>query len=73
MAENHALLKDKAFEMSLYNEEEIIHKLSHQHLYTKFWIVKVDGCLVNGISIKKIRNYAVPILIGNFIESFNFD
>jgi A/G-specific adenine glycosylase len=72
IAENHALLKDKPFEMSLYNEEEIIHKLSHQHLYTKFWIVKVNGCLVNGISIKKIRNYPVPILIENFIESFNF-
>ena len=24
----------------LFNEKEIVHKLSHQHLYTKFWIVK---------------------------------
>lgn len=73
LVKNNSLLKNKSFELSLYNEEDIIHKLSHQHLYTKFWIVKVNGALVNGISIEKIRDYAVPILIGNFIESFNFD
>ncbi len=67
------LLKDKSFELSLYNEEDIVHKLSHQHLYTKFWIVKVDGIVEKGIPINKIKKYAVPILIGNFIESFNFN
>jgi len=73
LAENHLLLKDKSFELSLYNETEIVHKLSHQHLYTKFWIVKVDGFVEKGIPIYKIKKYAVPILIGNFIESFNFN
>ena len=72
LAENHNLLKNKSFEISLYNEEDIIHKLSHQHLHTKFWIVKVEGSLPEGISFNKIRDYAVPILIGNFIENFNF-
>jgi A/G-specific adenine glycosylase len=28
---------------------------------------------VEGISLNKIRDYAVPILIGNFIEAFNFE
>lgn len=73
LAENHLLLKDKSFELSLYNETEIVHKLSHQHLHTKFWIVKVDGFVEKGIPIYKIKKYAVPILIGNFIESFNFN
>lgn len=71
--ENHTLLKNKFFELSLYNDENIVHKLSHQHLYTKFWIVKIDGTLENGIAINKVHKYAVPILIGNFIESFNFN
>jgi A/G-specific adenine glycosylase len=73
LVENHPLLKEKPFVMSLYNEIEIIHKLSHQHLHTKFWIVKVDGFLEKGIAIDKLEKYAVPILIGNFIESFNFN
>lgn len=73
LAENHHILKEKQFVMSLYNVEDIVHKLSHQHLYTKFWIVKVDGFLEKGIPIDMLRNYAVPILIGNFIESFNFN
>ena len=71
--ENHSLLKNKTFELSLYNEEAIVHKLSHQHLHTKFWIVNVKGSLQNGIPTNTIRKLAVPILIGNFIERFNFD
>lgn len=69
----YKLLKCKSFELSLYNDKPIIHKLSHQHLYTKFWIVEVDELLDEGILINKIRDFAVPILLGNFIESFNFE
>jgi len=66
------LLKNKKFSLSIYNDSEIVHKLSHQHLYTKFWIVSLDEKLPNGISTKKAGDFPVPILIGNFIESFNF-
>ena len=72
LAENHELLINKPVELTLYNETLIVHKLSHQHLYTKFWIVNIDKLPEKGIPIKEIRDYAVPILIGNFIESFNF-
>lgn len=65
-------LKNKAFDLSLYNEKAIIHKLSHQHLYTKFWIVSLKSSLPEGISVKKIHDFPVPILISNFIEQFNF-
>lgn len=68
----HHLLQGISFELLPYNKEAIIHKLSHQHLYTKFWIVNVDNLLIEGIYINKIRDYAVPILIGDFIETFNF-
>jgi A/G-specific adenine glycosylase len=27
----------------MYNEKSIIHKLSHQHLFIKFWKVSVRG------------------------------
>ena len=68
----HDLLKDIPFELTPYNKDAIIHKLSHQHLYTKFWIVNVNRLPIEGVSINTIQNYAVPILIGNFIEAFNF-
>ncbi|WP_223549670.1 A/G-specific adenine glycosylase [Aestuariivivens sp. NBU2969] len=66
------LLKNKTFDITLYNKDTIVHKLSHQHLYTKFWIVKVDDLGSKGIFTKDIHQYAVPVLIGNFIEAFKF-
>ena len=71
--ENFEMLKDTSFDLSLYNKDAIVHKLSHQHLYTKFWIVNVKTLAIEGISLNEIRDYAVPILIGNFIEAFNFE
>lgn len=72
MLEKHYLLKDISFEMTLYNKDVIIHKLSHQHLYTKFWVINVENLLEEGISMHRIRDYAVPALIADFIEAFNF-
>ncbi|MCF7559823.1 A/G-specific adenine glycosylase [Sabulilitoribacter multivorans] len=69
---SHDLLKEESFELSLYNKEPIVHKLSHQHLFTNFWIVNTKKLPKKGISTQKINEYAVPVLIGNFIEAFNF-
>ena len=66
------ILKNKKYSVSLYNEVDIVHKLSHQHLFTKFWIVTTDQKLPEGVSVEKITDFPVPILIGNFIERFNF-
>ncbi|CDF80954.1 A/G-specific adenine glycosylase [Formosa agariphila KMM 3901] len=66
------VLKGKNFEVSLYNKDEIVHKLSHQHLYTQFWIIEVDFNIEGAISVSEVEDFPVPILIGNFIENFNF-
>ena len=29
--------------VSIFNDKEIIHKLSHKHLYTTFWILEIEG------------------------------
>ncbi|MFD2822785.1 A/G-specific adenine glycosylase [Lacinutrix iliipiscaria] len=58
--------------LSLFNKEDIIHKLSHQHLHTKFWIVEIEHLPKQSILIEKIRDYPVPVLLSNFIEAFNF-
>ncbi|MCB0432718.1 MAG: A/G-specific adenine glycosylase [Mangrovimonas sp.] len=53
-------------------KDEVLHKLSHQHLYVKFWIVKVQKIKGEGINTSEVANFPVPILIGNFLDSFNF-
>lgn len=60
------------FEMHLFNGEKVIHKLSHQHLYTSFWIVNMEGILNEGIEVSEIAKYPVPVLIADFIKTFNF-
>ena len=57
-------------EVTLFNEKEIVHKLSHQHLYTKFWIVETESVKANVISWAAIFNYPVPVLVANFLEQF---
>jgi len=58
--------------VSLYNDQEIVHKLSHQHLYTSFWIVTINKLPDNAIEISTIHDFPVPVLISNFIEAFGF-
>ena len=62
----------KSFALTLFNEKEVVHKLSHQHLYTKFWIISVDQLPRQGVAIDTLHEYAVPVLISNFLERFNF-
>ncbi|WP_264566942.1 A/G-specific adenine glycosylase [Flavobacterium sp. N3904] len=51
-----------------YNEQSIIHKLSHQHLHIKFWKVSIKGSIENGIDLKTAKTFPFPIVIHNFIE-----
>lgn len=62
----------------LYNESSVIHKLSHQHLHTRFWVaaiseapVNIDSVKEKGVAIAKVKDYAVPVLIENFISDFS--
>ncbi|MEH6534885.1 MAG: A/G-specific adenine glycosylase [Psychroserpens sp.] len=64
--------KDLDFEYCLYNTKELVHKLSHQHLYTKFWIIEVNQLPKEGIPISDLKTYPTPILISNFIDAFDF-
>jgi A/G-specific adenine glycosylase len=69
---DHNLLRKKDFSVSLYNKDPIIHKLSHQHLHTNFWIIKLDYLNRDAISLNSIHEYPTPVLISNFINEFNF-
>lgn len=55
-----------------YNDQPYVHKLSHQHLITTFWIVDVLEIPQNGVLWNTIHKYPVPVLISNFIDTFDF-
>ncbi|CAI8318340.1 MAG: Adenine DNA glycosylase [Flavobacterium sp. SCGC AAA160-P02] len=56
--------------IQLYNENSVVHKLSHQHLYTKFWIIKTENNPKASVSWEEIELLPVPILIANFLKDF---
>ena len=70
---DQTLLETSTFDYSLYNEVDVVHKLSHQHLHTKFWIIEAESLPKTAITVKSLDQYPVPVLIGDFINTFNFD
>ncbi|HET8803172.1 MAG TPA: NUDIX domain-containing protein, partial [Aequorivita sp.] len=56
--------------ISLFNSKPVLHKLSHQHLNTRFWIIETSEEMHAAIPISEVKNYAVPVLIGNFVSDF---
>ncbi|WDO13477.1 A/G-specific adenine glycosylase [Flavobacterium sp. WW92] len=50
------------------NNESILHKLSHQHLYIRFLRVQIQGVAENAISYESMISFPFPIVIHNFIE-----
>lgn len=59
--------------ISLFNHKEIVHKLTHQHLYTQFWIIETKQLQSAEISWESIRSFPVPVLIANFLDEFRFE
>ncbi|NIJ43976.1 A/G-specific adenine glycosylase [Wenyingzhuangia heitensis] len=66
------LLKDyNTSTIKLFNPEPWVHKLSHQHLFTQFWIVDTQNISqTNSVHWENIDNFAVPKLIHKFLDSY---
>lgn len=73
------IVGNQRYEITPYQDTPIVHKLSHQHLYTHFYIIKMDTLQnlnkKNQIEIdyKNIFAYPVPVLVSKFIEVFFAD
>lgn len=66
-----SLLKfDNSIAVYPFSEKPIIHKLSHQHLHTKFWILQLDNEINEAIPWEEVTNFPVPVLIADFIKTF---
>lgn len=59
--------------LKLYNQKEWVHKLSHQHLFVKFWVVGSEGVSSDFINYESVVEYPVPRIIHKFLEEFNFE
>lgn len=66
--EFNELFKEKDVSIKQFNQQLIVHKLSHQHISTRFWIVKTDSNKSVNTEWASIEDFPVPILIHNFIE-----
>lgn len=68
---DHKILKKISIKsIELFNKKDIIHRLSHQELYIKFWILHTSDNLKLGIDWSKVSKRAVPIVIDRFIREF---
>ncbi|TBW29888.1 A/G-specific adenine glycosylase [Gramella sp. KN1008] len=65
-----AIAGDKEYSVELFNETPVIHKLSHQHLHTRFWLVNSSESHKDAIDIETLVKYPVPVLIENFLNEY---
>lgn len=57
--------------ITLYNPTPWLHKLSHQNLYTQFWIVETENVnSINSHPWDELKSFAIPKLIHNFLDSY---
>jgi A/G-specific adenine glycosylase len=63
---------DDISEIILMETETITHKLTHQHLYIKFWKIKRTSTLKNGLDFENLNKFPFPIVLHNFIENNKF-
>jgi A/G-specific adenine glycosylase len=57
--------------IEIFNNQQIIHKLSHQKLHINFYKVTISNKIIDGIKLNLIRNFPFPIVIYNFIEKYS--
>lgn len=60
----------KEVTVKLFNKEEIVHKLSHQHLYTQFWIVNTNEMSSAIMEWEEVIEKPVPVLIEKFLNQY---
>lgn len=64
------LFKNISTLVKLFNKEKVVHKLSHQHIHTQFWIVNTQASVNFSLSWSAIKKYPVSSLIDNFLNQY---
>ncbi len=68
---NENFSENKITSVAVYNNQQIIHKLSHQKLHINFYKVTLSNKIIDGINLNSLRNFPFPIVIYNFIEKYS--
>jgi len=58
------------YALELLTDKDIVHKLTHQHLFIKFWQINLPNYSEETISWKSVSELPFPIVIHNFIEGY---
>ncbi|OGS69419.1 MAG: A/G-specific adenine glycosylase [Flavobacteria bacterium RIFCSPLOWO2_12_FULL_35_11] len=70
----HEIFKELFYNMEttveLFDKEVLVHKLTHQHIYTKFWVVTTTASANFALSWDAVKKYPVPALIDNFLNRY---
>jgi len=61
---------DLNFKLQPITETCIVHKLSHQHLYIKFWLLKTSNWSSSSLFWEEVIAFPFPIVIYNFIKDY---
>jgi A/G-specific adenine glycosylase len=73
----HSIFKELFYGLSvtvkLFDKEVLVHKLTHQHIHTKFWVVTTTASDHFSIPWKAIKKYPVSALIDNFLNRYKSD
>lgn len=64
-------VQNNTFDIYLYNEKPIIHKLTHRHLHTHFWIIEIEQLYQHTVPLNSLVDYPTSQLISNFLNTFN--
>lgn len=54
----------------LINQAPIEHKLTHQHIFANFWLVKTDLLASDCVPLDEVDNYPLPQLIVRFLKNY---
>ena len=60
----------KSYTFKRFNQEPIVHKLTHQTLFASFWIIQTEGRTKNHITWEDLKNIALPVLLQNFVDKY---
>ena len=73
----HKIFKELFFNLEitvkLFNNDALVHKLTHQHIYTKFWVVTTASSTNFELSWDDVKKYPVPALIDNFLNQYKIN
>lgn len=64
------VFKGVRFRESIYNQQPVIHKLSHRKIHAYFWIIQTESEINGAVTITQARLKPHHVLIERFMKEF---